>query len=777
MTRRQALRNFYYLLPVILLGLIITQVSFKTDLSAFIVTGNSQEEILLASEMQSGTLSRQYILSIVSDSSSPDKAFIRQLKKQLKTINNVIDVWSADEKQATLDTIQGFYARHASSIYSLSPEAELAKLFSIQGLTDRALFIKKALLSPQGSLVKNILRQDPLLITLNSFKSLSAKYSQANKQPGHAKNLILMTRISGMDAPEQKKIQRYINEQFQQLNNPHQYRLEMTGVPVFAVATQELIQGDVIKISLFSSLALVLLFLLLFRSFTSLFQVFTLLMIVIFSAILITNSLFGFVHGMTIAIGCTLIGICIDYPIHAIVHAQTAKNKNPEQIVLTIWPSMLMGGITTLIGYTALGISGYPGFQQVAVFAGLGIIIALVLTRFVLPGLIKQHHDAFNIPLVKQWAGFCRRYRRTLLIVLLIGFSLSIWQLQKLRWMEDMQQLTPELDYLKANDKRIRSRMISIEPGRFIMVTGADTEQALQHVESVYRQLNKLKQSQALSEYFALYPWILSGKQQLHNQQTLKKHLTARNQHKWRQALEEAGLSVKHLGQFNYTFQPPFTLKQVLETPVKRLIASRIINSSSETIILIWLSEHDPEVLQKAFAHTPHAHYFSQRDMLNTMLKDYTDNAWKLLLSGIGLIFLLLTTRYKSLVKATITLLPAISAAIIILAVWAISGTAVSFLHLVGFLLAVAICVDYGIFYQENRSGNIMLTYQAMAASMLTSALVFGSMIAAESTSLKILATVVSLGVFLGFCLCPVIIQNNQSLCTKKDKKHRANLR
>jgi hypothetical protein len=39
-------------------------------------------------------------------------------------------------------------------------------------------------------------------------------------------------------------------------------------------------------------------------------------------AILVTNLVFGSVHGMTIAIGSTLIGICIDYPIHAIVHAQ-----------------------------------------------------------------------------------------------------------------------------------------------------------------------------------------------------------------------------------------------------------------------------------------------------------------------------------------------------------------------------------------------------------------------------------------------------------------------
>jgi len=72
--------------------------------------------------------------------------------------------------------------------------------------------------------------------------------------------------------------------------------------------------------------------------------------------------------------------------------------------------------------------------------------------------------------------------------------------------------------------------------------------------------------------------------------------------------------------------------------------------------------------------------------------------------------------------------------------------------------------VDYGIFYQENRGEDIALTYQAMSASMLTSALAFGSLMVSESTSLKILASVVVLGVFLGFLLCPIIIKSEQKV-------------
>jgi predicted exporter len=150
------------------------------------------------------------------------------------------------------------------------------------------------------------------------------------------------------------------------------------------------------------------------------------------------------------------------------------------------------------------------------------------------------------------------------------------------------------------------------------------------------------------------------------------------------------------------------------------------------------------------------------------MLNHYTETAIKLLSAGLCLIFVLMLIRYRSLSKTLLTLSPALLSALFILSSWALSGTAISFLHLVAFLLVVAICVDYGIFYQENRGGDILITYQAIAISMLTSALAFGSMIAAESTSLRIIAGVVSSGVFLGFLLCPVVIPHHHAINQKK---------
>ncbi|MCK5870303.1 hypothetical protein BMR07_12075 [Methylococcaceae bacterium CS1] len=753
---------FFLCLPL-LVGLAVFTTHFKTDISAFVIAGDNAEEILLASEIQSGALSRRYILSVdAGEHNQVSGDFIQAWLKHIKSISGVVDAWATDEKRGALGALSSLYAQHGAQLYSRYPEQDLAKIFTKSALQERAAGLKQALLSPQGHLIKKIAVQDPLLISLNGFKSIATQLQNQTPRNSQYTNFILETQMSGMDVPAQLKIQQQIKDSFatQTMAMGHDYQLDMTGVPLFAVATQTMIEGDVKFISIFSSVALMLLFLFIFRSFRVLIWVFSLLITVMTVAVLVTNLVFGSVHGMTIAIGSTLIGICIDYPIHALVHAQGLHQVQRLRVIKKIFPSLFMGALTTLIGYVALGFSGYPGFQQVAVYTGTGIIVSLLLTRYLFPRLMSG--EAKNIKpfrFTKFWPMFCQRNRRWLLVGVAILSVVGAVQLDRLQWMQDLQQLTPELDYLKQIDKKIRERIISIEPGRFVLVSGETVEQALQTAEQVYQRLDVINKAGDLDDYFGLYPWLLSEQQQLTNQARLLAALNEEQREFWRIALQEQGLSVRHLGELDYTQSETLNLQQVLQSPIAKLISNQIVVAEQRTLLIIWLSEHKPEAIQGALADLPHVQYFSQRDMLNRLAVDYQHRAEITLLAGLALIICLLWGRYKNLVTTLQTLAPAFLAALLILALWAWTGEAISFLHLVGFLLAVAICVDYGIFYQENRSGHLTLTYQAMAASMLTSALVFGCLIFAQTSMLQTLAKVVSCGVILGFLLCPILIK------------------
>jgi predicted exporter len=765
MTLQWRKRLFYTLLPL-LIGLAVLKTTFKADLSAFFIAGDNAEEILLASEIQSGTLSRRYIISIGSANQEPVSAdFIKSLIAALQKLPGIADVWIPGQERVTADVIQSYYLQHKAQLYSREPGQMLDKLLTEQGLQKRAEILKRALLSPQAATVKRIAIEDPLLLTLTGFKSIAGQMQALLNRDAPYQNLILETSMSGMDVVQQKQIQQQINRTFTVLNEPaaasgNSYTLEMTGVPIFVAVTQSLIEGDIVKVSILSSIALGLLFFWLFRSFQALFWVFSLLIMVVTLSVLMTNFVFGYVHGMTMALGTTLVGVCMDYPIHALIHARTVPAEQREATVATIWPSMLLGGLTTLVGYIALGWSGYPGFQQVSVYAGTGILVSLLLTRYILPGLIHAEKSALtDIFAFNFWVKFCNRFRPILFTGLVALSALGIAGLNSLQWMQDLEQLTPELNQLKANDKAIRSRMISVEPGRFILITAASEEAALQKAEQVYVVLDELQAQGDLSAYFGLYPWLLSARQQQYNQQLLNSMLDETVQQRWRKALADQGLSVSRLGMLDYAERKPLTIQKVLNTPIRRMLDSQIITTKEQTLLMIWIAEHNPEAVRAAFAEIESAQYFSQKDLLNQMAEDYQQRAQNMLLIGLLVIVLMLLLRYKNPLKTIQTLMPAVLAALWILAAWSLMGAAISFLHLVGFLLAVAICVDYGIFYQENRGGNIHLTYQAMGASMMTSAIAFGCLVVARTSALQTLAGVVAFGVILGFLFCPIIIR------------------
>jgi predicted exporter len=758
----------------LVLGLAFWMVEIKTDVSTFIVAGTSTEELLLASQMQSGKLSRRYILSLGhgKDNRIELERFARRFLDKLREMDEVVDVWIADEPTGLVETITLLYPPHASRIYSLHPEQEAPELFEPQHLNERAQRIKESLLAPQERIIKNIVLQDPLLLSLDAFRTVLIQKQKriltADKTPYI--NIILETRHSGLDVPVHKILQHEIRTLFDAARrNNDGMTLEMTGIPVFAAATQSLIAGDIQRVTVLAGVALSALYLWLFRSLRSLFWVTLVLGLSFASAMLITQLLFGYVHGLTIAIGATLIGVCIDYPIHAIAHAGASSAPEKRAVIVKIWPSLLLGGITTIIGYAALGLSGYPGFQQIAVYAGSGILFSLLLTRYLLPSLLfgwqSRRYASTDSPL---WLSWCDRRATLFRIMLALGILFSLFFLTRLQWLDDLQRLTPELDPIKEQDRAIRSRLsLSIEPGRFILITGDDLESALQTGERLYPVLERLKKEEALAHYYGLYPWLISSSLQQRNRMALDRELTDRNKERWREALIKAGLSTTRLAQLNYSGMELLSPQTVLDSPVQQLISNQIASNPEQTLLIVWLAKHQPEAVTAAIRNLPGVRYFSQREMLNRLAADYRQRAVLMLGLGVVMILGLLTARYRQPLQALTVLAPALCSGLILLASWSAGGFVLSFLHLVALLLVVAICVDYGIFFFENRSGNRTLTYRAMSASMLTSVVAFASLGAAQSASLRTLAITVAFGVALGFLLCPVVIRNQRIIADR----------
>lgn len=173
--------------------------------------------------------------------------------------------------------------------------------------------------------------------------------------------MFLESRTSAFDTPAQQQLQTAIDAAFaaEQQAAGGTLRLERSGVAVIALASERLIRADITRISTLSTLGVVALFLLLFGSLRALALGLLTLGAGCLTALAGSLLIFGEVHGITLAFGGSLIGVCIDYAVHLLNH-HALDPEGAEGALERVWPGLLLGALTTVAGFTGLMVTPSP---------------------------------------------------------------------------------------------------------------------------------------------------------------------------------------------------------------------------------------------------------------------------------------------------------------------------------------------------------------------------------------------------------------------------------
>jgi len=380
------------------------------------------------------------------------------------------------------------------------------------------------------------------------------------------------------------------------------------------------------------------------------------------------------------------------------------------------------------------------------------------MTRFILPdllGLLRVQVQP-RIDLSGLLATAADTRSRYLVIAVITCLLLAGGT--RIHWGDDLGTLAPSLQQLAETDRLIRARLSSIEPGRFILVSGDNMEAALQTAESVQGQLAELQQQGKLDAYFPLFPWIASKQLQTRNMQAWNSALNPAIRERWSNALTDRGLSAAAFPALPMAHTPLLEPEQVLDSPAAALLSTQLLQDATGTTAIIWLGKHQPQALLESLQTIPNARYFSQKDTIRQLASNYRHKAQTMLFGGGLVILALLGLRYRSVMVALRVLTPATLSIMLLLGLWGLSGAAMGMLHLIGLLLTAAVCVDYGVFFLENRCSDRKRTFQAITVSAITTAAAFASLGVAENPALHALAGTVAPGVLAGFLLCPVML-------------------
>jgi predicted exporter len=169
------------------------------------------------------------------------------------------------------------------------------------------------------------------------------------------------------------------------------------------------------------------------------------------------SLVFGSVHGVTLGFGATLLGEGVDYAIY--LFTNSAPGSAPRRNLARVWPTLTLGVLTSVVGFSALMFSDFTGLAQLGLFSIAGLIVAYAVTRFVLPELVPENfgvrpsaHLGLALARAARGAGVLR-------IPLLILFALSVaWLVSRSGslWDDRLGSLSPVAESEKRLDEAMR---------------------------------------------------------------------------------------------------------------------------------------------------------------------------------------------------------------------------------------------------------------------------------------------------------------------------------
>ena len=749
-----------------------------SDITYFLPSSEDPKLAEISRELLESPLTRGMILSIeapdVAGAVSAGKALAQKLRADPEI------AWLRSGPGADIaETFYRLVFPHRFQLLSSDPERELPARFSDAGLASAARELHERLGSPLGSLLKRIAGDDPLL----AFQGLVQRLAAAQEGSLHIRDgqfittdgrcaiLFLSTRSSPFEVPAQRALLLRIRAAFAAINESAggALRLEESGVNRFAVDSERIIHADIDRISIISTLAIVLLFLGLFRSLRMLLLASLPLLAGLLTATAAGLCVYGSLHGLTLAFGSTLLGVCIDYPILFLNHhALEPDPRGPQATLLRVRAAMLLGAFTTLGGFAGLAWTTFPGMRQMALFASVGILGALAASLWLLPALVGRApmvvpaHRKLSEYLGRGLEGM-RERRKLLAAIPLAAVLLCALGLPRLRWADDLSAIQRPSPALITEDDRVRAQVSRMDSGRLIIATGKTEDEALAANDRVFGSLVDARKSGSLDDFRSLHELIFSSTLQQKNQAQLA--ATPRLFERTAAALQAEGFRREGFQGFAQSLSAappaPLRLDELADSSLGDLVAPFRIRLGNEFGILTFLrGVHDPLALTRALAGIEGVRYFDQAAFLASAYGRYRARTEELIGVGLVFVFVMLLAYYRRVGPMLAAGIPGVLAAVTALALLGLLGVEANLLHVVSLLLVVSVGEDYAIFLvaSARHSKELRASATSVLLCCLCGVLSFGLLALSEIPALRAIGLTTSLGILLSLLLAPAAL-------------------
>ncbi len=776
--RRGRLAVALWLAFLLLCAGVLSRTSFTTDLSAFMPRNPTPEQQLLMDQLRDGLASRMILVGI-EGADAPRRALLsKHIAQRLRADAAFVTVNNGEPVNTERDRAFLFDNR-----YLLSPAVMPAR-FSAEGLHAALSESIDLLASPAGLLVKSMLPRDPTgeMVQLLEQLSSGTQPKQVDgawaSRDGARALLLLQTRAAGSDTDAQEHAMTAIRQAFETAPQAHpDARLLMSGPGVFSVTSRETIKSQVSLLSLISLGLVTALLLLVYRSFTALALGLLPVISGVLAGIAAVSLGFGSVHGITLGFGTALIGEAVDYSIYLFVQSEQGE-ADPGHWIKRFWPTIRLGVLTSMAGFAALLLSGFPGLAQLGLYAIAGLLVAAAVTRFVLPQMLPANfriHDVTKVGRVlSSLVDRAAALRWPVALLLLLACAVLINSRNSLL-NDKIASLSPVSQADVALDTRLRADMGAPDVRYLVVVSGTSQEEVLRSAEQVSALLQVQVDQGELAGFQSPSRYLPSTATQRARQASLP--AAAPLAANLAQAVQGLPLRAQLLTPFLADVEaarsrPLLEPKDLAKTSMAMALDALLLAQKDRWTALLPLTAPQGAGIQADKIRTA----LTRTGLNNVLFVDmkaesdhlyagYLHEATLLSLGGLVAIMGLLLLVFRSPARVLRLIAPLAAAVITVTAGLALLGQQLIILHLVGLLLVVAVGSNYALFFDrlDARTPISPRTLASMLFANLTTVAGFGVLAFSKVSLLQAMGVTVAPGVILALVYAAIFARKSHA--------------
>jgi predicted exporter len=735
---------------------IIAKTRFTNDLSAFLPRSPSPEQQLLVEQLREGVVSRLLLVAIEGADEGSLAAASKRLAAALRADPAFLSVDNGVASASSQDREVLWRYR-----YLLSPDFAPER-FSTAGLRRSLEDDLRLLASPAGMLMSRTLPADPTgellraLDRLGDQVSIPMRHGVWFSADGKRALLVAQIRAPGADLDAQEQALQSIRSAFSRVQVASE-RLLLSGPSLFSVMTRSQIREDAWRLSALATVLIAALLLAVYRSPRVL--VLGLLPVASGAAagIAAVSLGFGFVHGITLAFGVTLIGEGVDYAIYYFL-----------QGFARLWPTLRLGVVTSICGFSALLFSGFTGLSQLGLFSIVGLIVAAAVTRWVLPVLTPSGVNAIAVAAVGERVDRLVRPPRWLapaVLALLGGAALSLLFWPRERWSTDLASLSPIPESARVLDQQLRRDLGAPDIRHLVVVQAKSDEAALQAAEQVGLALDQAVRQAQLDGFDSPALHLPSRRTQLARRAALPEPQALNA------SLEQAAKGLPFRPGLFKPFVEDIVATRSMAPLERRDLAGSKLALKVDTLLVHgergWSAMlplrgvYDAGAIARSVAAVSGVQgvLLDLKKESDELYRAYLHEALEHALLGAAAILVLLAASLRSARRVFDVVAPLAAAVILDAALFAVLGEQLSLFHLVGLLLVVAVGSNYSLFfdrlafYPDERAR----TLASVLLAALCTAIGFGVLAFSRVPVLHAIGSTVAIGALLALFFSAIL--------------------